>query len=150
MKIWLIMLVAVLVLAGITSPQIPYNGSKELISPYDRVKDSQINVYDDAIVIYINNAELAGYADTNSMDPLLDRNATGLEIIPESENDIYVGDVVAYEPNWADGLIVHRVIDKGMDKEGAYYVLKGDNNTKADPEMVRFSQIRYVLIGVIY
>lgn len=119
-------------------------------SPYDRVSDSQIHVYDDYVVIDIPDIQWASYADTHSMEPVLWTGSNGLELIPKSASDIHVGDVVAYEANWSDGLIVHRVIDSGFDEYGAYYVLKGDNNSSIDPGRVRFSQIKYVLIGVIY
>ena len=40
-------------------------------------------------------------------------------------------------------------IEKGVDKEGVYFVMKGDNNDFSDGK-VRFSEIRYVTIGLLY
>ncbi len=119
-------------------------------SPYDRVKESQIHVYDNRVVIDQSNVQWTSYADTHSMEPVLKAGANGLELIPKSEDDIHVGDIVAYEANWTDGLVVHRVIESSKDELGRYYILKGDNNNVTDPGKIRFSEIRYVLIGVIY
>jgi len=124
--------------------------SKELISPNDRIKDSQITVYNDKIVIKIDNANWAKYTDTNSMDGLLDVGTTGIEVEPKNELDLQIGDVVSYKADWADGLVCHRIIDIGYDSEGWYAIVKGDNVNFADPGKVRFEQVKYVLVGVLY
>ncbi len=126
--------------------EIPY----ELASPYDRIKENQIHVYKDKIVIDIEGASWATYADTNSMDPLFDYGANGLELIPRNENEIHIGDIAAYESKITGELIVHRVVNIKEDSRGKYFIFKGDNNKTADPEKVRFQQIKYVLIGIIY
>ncbi len=130
--------------------QIPYISTIEKISPYDHIKNNQIQLYKDKIVIKVDNPTLTSYADTNSMDPLLDDSANGLEIIPKNEDDVHIGDIVAYESTLVDGLIVHRVISVNNDEKGLYYTLKGDNSSSPDPEKVRFAQIKYLLIGIIY
>lgn len=130
--------------------EFPLTANDAKPSPYDRVSESQIHVLNDKVVIDVPNVQWAAYADTHSMEPVLKAGATGLELIPNSENDIHVGDVVAYEADWSDGLVVHRVIDSGRDESGTYFILKGDNNGSADPGRIRFSDIKYVLIGVIY
>ncbi|MEK6922639.1 MAG: hypothetical protein AABX08_02460 [Nanoarchaeota archaeon] len=123
---------------------------KELHSPRDRIKEDQIHVFRDRIVIDVEGASWSKYANTNSMDPFIDEGANGIEIMPESEDELYVGDVVAYESQYVQGLTVHRIVEIGNDGTGKYFVLKGDNLDMEDPEKVRFSQIKYVLIGVIY
>jgi len=123
---------------------------KENFSPYDRIEERQIHVYRDRIVIDIPEASLTRYANTNSMDPVLDEGAHGIEIVPKSEYSIHVGDIVAYQPEDNNILVAHRVIDISEDENGAYFVIKGDNVSYADPEKIRFSQIKYVLIGVLY
>ena len=52
------------------------------------------------------------------MDPLLDEEANGLEITPQNQEDLQVGDVIAYETNI--GIIVHRIIDINEDEQGWY------------------------------
>ncbi len=120
----------------------------ELSSPSNHVTEDQINVYEDEIILDIANAQWTYFTDSNSMDPLLDAGANGIEIMPSTEDDIKIGDVIAYETD--DGTIIHRVIDTGRDKEGTYYITKGDNNPVKDSEKVRFNQIKGLLIAIIY
>jgi signal peptidase I len=120
----------------------------EKLTSNDYIKDNQIEIQDDKIIIHVKDASLAYYAATHSMDPILNSNANGIEIIPKTEQDIKIGDIVAYQDS--NDLIVHRVIEISKDNQGTYYTLKGDNNTLQDPTKVRFSQIKYKLIGVLY
>lgn len=132
--------------ADIVSPK----QDKELNSPSDWISEDQIHVYDSHIVLDIENATWARFTDTNSMDPLIDEDSNGIEIIPISEDQIKVGDVVAYESDYSQGVIIHRVIEKATDDKGTYFIIKGDNNKEQDPGKVRFDQIKRVLVGVIY
>jgi len=121
---------------------------KEKPSPSDWVKSEQIRIYDNRIVIEIPNAVYAEFADTNSMDPVLDAGTNGIEIKPESPDDIQVGDIIAYRADV--GVIIHRVVEKGIDSEGIYFITKGDNNRQADPQKIRFEQVERVLVALIY
>jgi len=125
-------------------------GVKEVDSPFNHVKKDQIHVFQDRIVIDLENARWAEFTDTNSMDPVLDAEANSLEIVPSSVEDIHIGDIVVYDPDGYDGLIIHRVVDMDYDSEGWYATVKGDNLTRSDPEKVRFDQIEGVLVGIIY
>jgi hypothetical protein len=116
-------------------------------TPHDIVKDGQIEVYKDKVIIKIEDASLSKYAPTGSMIPVLNENSNGIRIKPESETDIQIGDIVTYEKD--DVLIVHRVIGKGKDNQGNYFLVKGDNNSIADGK-VRYNEIRYITIGVIW
>ncbi len=116
-------------------------------APKDWIKGEDITVQEDKIVIDVKNASISRYADTGSMLPVLDENANGIRIKPESEADIDVGDIVTYR---SDGKsIVHRVIEKGVDNEGIYFIMKGDNNDFSDGK-IRFKDVEYVTIGVLY
>lgn len=126
------------------------SGYGEKPSPIDRIMDKQILVYNSMVVLNVSGVEWTKYTDTNSMDPLLDDTANGLEIRPETEKDITIGDVIVYEPTWTHGLLTHRIISIGEDEQGTYYIVKGDNSEAADPEKVRFNQISGVLVGVLY
>lgn len=123
---------------------------KELNSPFNHIQKEQIHVFNDKIILDIPNARWAEFTNTNSMDPLLDEDANSFEIIPTSPSDIHIGDIIVYQPNTFDGLIVHRVIEIGMDGDGWYAVAKGDNLKRADPEKIRFNQIQGILVGIIY
>lgn len=122
----------------------------EKISPYDHVKQEQIKVFRDRVVIYIDNATWAQFTDTNSMDPIIDIGANSIELRPKSANDIHLGDIISYKSNLIEGIIIHRVVDVSEDKDGPYFITKGDNNIIRDPEKVRFDQVHGVVIGVIY
>lgn len=84
------------------------------------------------------------------MEPLLDKSGTAIMITPESSGDIEKGDIVAYPSEEAEGLVVHRVIRIGEDDKGWFAITKGDNAREEDPEKVRFEQIKYVIVGVLY
>lgn len=118
--------------------------------PANRITEDQIKVYDDRIVIEIKNAKWASFTDTNSMDPLLDEDSYALQIIPESEDEIQIGDIISYKLENLDQRVIHRVVYIGEDENGKYFIAKGDNNPEPDPEKIRFYQIERVLVGVLY
>ena len=122
----------------------------EIASPLDRIAEDQILVTNEKIVINLQGAEWASFTDTNSMDPVIDAGAHAIEVVPNSEDEIQVGDIVAYESEYADGVIIHRVVHKAQDEKGIYFVLKGDNNPISDPGKIRFEQIRKVVVAIIY
>lgn len=131
-------------------PEVPLGtGSVTLdaAAPSDIVDSKDIILFEDMVVLRISNASLSSYAPTGSMKPLLDKGANGIRIVPNSPSQIEVGDIISFEK---DGiLIVHRVVEKGNDEEGIYFITKGDNNSYSDGK-VRFNQIKYLTIGVIW
>ncbi|MDD4878755.1 MAG: signal peptidase I [Candidatus Nanoarchaeia archaeon] len=124
--------------------------SYTLLAPSDTLSEANILVYDSKVIITLDGARWASYTNTKSMLPVLDEGSHGIEIVPKSIEDIHIGDIVAYETKYNRIPIVHRVIAIKKDSLGTYFVLKGDNNQKADGEKVRFSQIKYKLVAVIY
>jgi len=114
-------------------------------APGNWIKINQIQITGDSILINIPNASISSYAPTGSMKPTFDQYSNGIRIIPSSAEQIDVGDIVTFG---ADN-IVHRVVEKGIDEEGYWFVTKGDNNQVSD-EQIRFDDIRYVTIGVLY
>ncbi|MBL7051178.1 hypothetical protein ISS04_03385 [Candidatus Woesearchaeota archaeon] len=124
--------------------------AKERHSPYDHIKESQIKVFNDKVIIDIENPEWATFTDTNSMDPVIDAGANAIEIIPKTEDQIHLGDIISYNSVYADGSIIHRVTNIGQDKQGWYCKVKGDNNNLKDPGKIRFDQIQRVVVAIIY
>jgi len=116
-------------------------------APGNWIDDSQIKIYDNLVVIEVEDASLSRYAATGSMKPSLDFYSNGIRIVPDSEEQINVGDIVTFEEN--NQLIVHRVIEKGEDEQGTYFITRGDNNNVTDGK-IRFKDIRYVTIALIY
>lgn len=124
--------------------------NEELPSPYNWIKESQISVEGNQVVIKIDDAQWSRFTDTNSMDPVIDKGANAIQIVPENEAQIHVGDIVSYESDYSDGIIIHRVVEVGYDKDGWYCLMKGDNNSRVDPGKVRFKQIKRITVAVIY
>ncbi|MEM7813731.1 MAG: hypothetical protein QW548_02410 [Candidatus Aenigmatarchaeota archaeon] len=126
---------------------VPVQGPERL-SPADRVSWEQILV--DRSGVRINgllNARLVSLADTNSMDPALDEEATVIEVVPESADELHAGDIISYMDG--SNAVIHRIVEIGNDGEW-YAVTKGDNNAVADPAKVRFGQVKGVVVGIIY
>ena len=129
----------------------PYSAfSNEISSPSDWIKQDSIKIYDDKIIINIKNASWAQFADTNSMDPVLDQGANSIQLTPKNPSDLAIGDIISYKAGFIKGTVVHRIIEINFDEEGWYAITKGDNNRVQDPDKVRFSQIKHVLVGVLY
>ena len=122
----------------------------EMPSPADRIKENQIHVLNNRVIIDIQDPEWASFTDTNSMVPVFDYGHNAIEIIPKSSDELHVGDIVSYHSLYADGVIIHRIIKIGEDENGWYATLKGDNNPNVDPGKIRFSQIERVLVAIIY
>ena len=122
----------------------------DVSSPADHISESQIQVFDDRVVIKIDNPQWARFTDTNSMDPVLDKEANAIEIIPQSTADIYVGDIISYENIISAGTIIHRVVEIGQDDKGWFAITKGDNNPSPDPMKVRFEDVRRLVVAIVY
>lgn len=134
--------------SNIYNTETPYSGLANLQGqPGDWVKENNIQVFNDKIVIYVDNAILSRYAGTGSMLPTFGDSANGIRIIPNSAEEIKIGDIVSFERN--NLMVVHRVVEKGTDENGTWFVTKGDNNSESD-EKIYFENIKYVTIGIIY
>ncbi|MBU0466363.1 MAG: hypothetical protein KJ718_06625 [Nanoarchaeota archaeon] len=116
-------------------------------APSDFIDNKDIIIYPDEVVIKITGAKLSNYDSTGSMLPTLGNGMNGITVTPESEDDIEVGDIVSFRKG--NDLIVHRVIEKGVDEQGIYFITKGDSFPTADGK-IRFSEIERVLVGLVY
>jgi len=132
-----------------TQTDIPYGNSEEIISPSNWIKTNQINVYEDKVVLHLENARFVEIADTNSMDPVLDNGANAIEITDFEPEDLNVGDIISFRIETGETYI-HRIIAKNYDSQGLYFITKGDNNPKADPIKVRDPDILGVVGFIIY
>jgi len=143
------LLLIVILFVGFTfaNPEILIS-APERSSPSDWIKEEQIKVYQDKIILNIQNANWSKFTNTNSMDPFLDEDANAIEILPENPQDIKVGDIISY--NTVFGILIHRVIEVGEDEAGLYYLVKGDNNIFRDPFKVRYEDLQGVLVAIIY
>lgn len=124
-----------------------YLTGKTISSPSNFIEKEKILVYPEKVVINIPGATISSYQDTGSMEPVLDSNSNGIRVKPYSEEQIQVGDIITFKKNGI--LIVHRVIEKGIDSQGLYFITKGDNNNFNDGK-IRFRDIEYITIGILY
>lgn len=119
-------------------------GDVALSPPGDYFSTEDVLLYDDQVVINIENARLNYYDSTGSMIPVLYEGAIGISVVPESADEVNVGDIVSYNKN--GNLLVHRVISKSSD--GTTFVVKGDNAPTEDT--ISFEDIEHKLVGVLY
>ena len=122
-------------------------GPTEGIAPFDWIQPQDIEIYPDRVVINIDHASMSSYAETGSMRPTLDVGSNGIRIQPQNVEQVHEGDIISFKQG--SNLIVHRVIEKGVDEDGVYFITKGDNNDFADGK-IRFSQIKYVTVALIW
>lgn len=119
-------------------------------NPFSRIGREDIEVYNDRVIIYVNKAFGAGFTSSRSMYPFIDENVFALEVRPENQSALKVGDIIGFESKVFNTTIIHRIIEVGKDESDWYAITKGDNNPAPDPGKVRFEDIRGVLVGLIY
>lgn len=125
-------------------------GPTPVASPKDRIPEKSIIVYGDRVLLDLQNAQWSTFTDTHSMEPVIMYGANAIQVVPQSPDELQVGDIVSYESEYAKGTIIHRIVYKGEDESGTYFVMKGDNLPTSDPGRVRFSQIRRVVVAIVY
>ncbi len=119
-------------------------------SPSDRIAETQIAVFNDKVILDIENTQWATFTDTHSMEPVIMKGANAIHIVPETEDEVQVGDICSYKSDYAEGTIIHRIVYEGKDEMGTYYVFKGDNVPTSDPGRIRFSQIQRCVVAIVY
>jgi len=85
---------------------IGFGVSQELDSPSNHLETDQISVYQDRIVLDVDDAFIASFTDTNSMDPFIDESSNSIEIKPEVPEIINPGDVISYYSGLTGDLII--------------------------------------------
>jgi len=145
-----------------------FTGTVDVPSPTDIVSQSEIK-YDETtgkLEVDLTKLNIVGLKstpkvwlttvqDTNSMDPVLDYKHTCLLIAGADDEDhgklvgaITEGNVVVAQGEGFN--IIHRVKQIKQDSQGRLWVLKGDNNWKADSFEVRDEHVKWLLVGTIY
>ncbi len=114
------------------------------------INEERIDVNESAVTIRIPDASLGRFEDSGSMGPFIGKATNAILIKPKSESDIMVGDIIAYYSEDADGLVSHRVIKVSSDSNGWHALAKGDSVPSPDPSKIRFGQVKYVVVGILY
>jgi signal peptidase I len=129
--------------------EIPFgiNGNLGAESPSNWIMEDDIVIKDDSIVLKISGASISRYSKTGSMKPVLDYETNGVRIKPDNVDQIQKGDIVTFRHEGL--LVVHRVIFRGEDSFGAYFITRGDNND-FDDGRIRFEDIEWVTIALLY
>lgn len=132
--------------------EIPKQNSNERDrpSPSNFLSTNQIKVFKDRVIIEQENVLWAGFEDTKSMLPVINKDSNALQIAPNCPEEIKIGDIISYRSDYAEGIIIHRVVHVDEDEQGTYFVLKGDNNPSSDPGRIRCHQIDRKIIGILY
>lgn len=120
------------------------------LAPGNWIPQEKIHVYRNYIQIDLQNAAWANFTDTNSMIPTLGSKSNAIQIKPKSPEEIRIGDIISFNNKINQRRIIHRVIGIGHDRDGLYYITKGDNNIEEDPFKVRFEDVERVVVAVIY
>ena len=136
-----------------TNIESPSNTNQNIIydipSPGNTIKESQIEVYNDRVIINIKDARWAKFTPTGSMMPTFSNDSYAIEIEPKSPDEIQIGDIISYR--YQDISIIHRVIDKYIGSDGeTYFVMKGDNNPTRDPFDVPYRDVERKAVALIY
>ncbi len=124
--------------------------SNEIKSPSDWIDEKQVKIRDRYVSLIIKNATWAKFTDTNSMDPVIDSESHAIKIMPSDPSKLDLGDIISFRSPKMNGIIIHRIVEKNTDKDGVYFITKGDNNKYPDSEKVRFDQITGVVVGILY
>ena len=133
--------------AVIDTPQ-TFGAASDLPMPSDRIREEQIIVTNDRVVLDIQGASWSRFTDTGSMRPFLDIGANAIHVEPRYPEELRSGDIISYRI--AGITVIHRIIATGYDNQGWYAITKGDANPTSDPFKVRFDQIERVLVAIIY
>jgi len=122
----------------------------EKVSPSDHITDAQIHIYNDSFTINVGREIIyAGYADTNSMDPLMDASANGVEIKSYEWLELNDGTIPTKTlarlrkvfPSW-DGQI--ETLEAGHGFEGTECEIVVINEPGKDDPTKAFSKVTYM------
>ena len=120
---------------------------KKVSSPSDFISEEGIYADNEKVIIYLEKPILSRYNNSGSMLPTLNEFSNGVSFKPNSSDVINVGDIISFEQ---DGIsIIHRVVEKGVDENGVYFVTRGDNNNVNDKK-IRYEDIDSVIVAIIY
>lgn len=84
----------------------------------------------------------------NSMSPTLSDGSQAIVSKNFTSENLQMGDIIVF--NDGSELIIHRINKIANDEKGLYFVTKGDSNKLVDAYKIRQSDIRWVVIGVLY
>ena len=160
-KLLLVLLIIVIILLSALAVAVGLSGLDHAdIQPSSWVASNEVyglyNLHTHEYNLVIQNVPsqitiMSADPTTHSMLPVISDNSKVLILELENKSQINVGDIIGF--NYDIYMVSHRVIKKGFDSQGLYFVTKGDHNLRDDMSFcgkVRPSQIKGVVIGIIY
>lgn len=118
-------------------------------SPKGVIEPASLHFYSDRLTIRHPRLIQMLPTGSDSMDPLFDEGDVVIGIEDFDRDSLIVGDMVVYHAGgghyWS-----HRIVSILVDAQGRLYRLKGDNNDRIDPYLVRNQHIKYYIAGIIY
>jgi hypothetical protein len=125
---------------------------KPIVETPSKISRDKISFYEDRATI---NLEDYGWlyfneSNTDSMYPTITKNSHALGLRVREETPISIGDIISFKTTGILQNYAHRVIEKGVDEYGEFFITKGDNNNKKDNIKIRRQNIIYVIAAIIY
>ncbi len=113
-----------------------------VVESTQRIPFDSIKVYPDEVQIEYPGLHYAR-VNSDSMAPWLTHDSVVFEKIPQSADEIHIGDVISfYEPS-EDAVVLHSVIEI---VEGNFRT-KGIANPEPDPWLVPFENVKGIMVG---
>jgi len=133
-------------------------------SVYSDLNNVSFFVENNKIVIVFPEGSVLNYGftvDSNSMLPGLSSRNIVFFKKPVSENELSVGNIIAYDNNCVHDFVLrycvncnypsvlHKIVFIGFDDSGWFALTKGDNNLVVDKCKVRFKDVYWKVVGLI-
>lgn len=119
----------------------------------DVVVESTQRIPFDSYKVYADEVQIAypglryAQVSSDSMAPLITHDSVVFEKVPESSDEVHIGDVISfYEPS-VDKTVLHMVIDIVEQDGSSFYRTKGTANPVADPWLVAFVNVKGIMVG---
>ena len=150
----LVAIVVIVIAAAVYSSKVDYidaHPSSWIADDISGLYNLHTHKYQLSIPNSPNNIVIMSVVPTHSMLPTISDTSTVLILELEDKSRINVGDIVVFE--YESLTISHRVVEKGSDGRGLFFVTKGDHNRDNDMDFcgkVRPEQVVGVVVGILY
>ena len=156
-KIYLISLILITIVTLVLIFILIFGKIKEPIPLEQGSKISEIKFLEDKIILDMpgdyNYANVENWSIT-SMYPTIRQTSILIALKVDKETEINLDDIIIFDipPKYyyenSTGWL-HRVVKKGTDPEGEYFLTKGDSNRIIDPFKVRRENITHIIVAVV-
>jgi signal peptidase I len=117
-----------------------------------KIPRERISSFDNHTTIAIENYQWVYFneSETNSMYPSITKSSHAIGLRVNESTLIYTGDIISFRVKDMPAAYVHRIIEKGIDDGGEYFITKGDNNNNRDEIKLRRADIINVIVAIVY